>query len=126
GVTPLAAQGNERNWRHGVSLFGDLHYPAGFKHFEYVNPAAPKGGVVRMTAVGGTFDNFNIVVSGVKGAIATGVTLLFDSLMVETYDEVSSAYSLLAEAVSYPDDFVYATYRLRPEAKWNDGKPVTA
>ena len=51
---------SERDWRHGLSLFGELKYPAGFKHFDYVNPNAPKGGTVRMIAFG-TFDNFNEV-----------------------------------------------------------------
>lgn len=127
GATPLAAQSNTEAsaWRHGVSLFGDLHYPAGFKHFDYVNPNAPKGGVVRLGAVAGTFDNFNLIVAGVKGTLASGVTLVFDTLMVESLDEVSTEYGLLAEAVSYPADFSSAIYRLRAEAKWHDGKPVT-
>ncbi len=47
-----------RSWRHGLSLFGDLHYPDGFPRFEYVNPDAPRGGTVRLSALG-TFDNFN-------------------------------------------------------------------
>ena len=51
--------------------------------------------------------------------------MIYDTLMVEAYDEVSTAYGLLAESVSYPDDFSWATYRLRPEARWHDGKPVT-
>jgi microcin C transport system substrate-binding protein len=123
-AAPLAAQ--EREWRHGVSLFGDLKYPPGFKHFDYVNATAPKGGVVRLSAIGGSFDNFNMVVAGVKGSLASGIALMFDSLMVEAFDEVSTKYGLLAETVRYPDDFSYAIFRLRPEAKWHDGKPVTA
>ena len=59
----------ERPWRHGLSLFGDLKYPEGFKHFDYVNPNAPKGGTARMIAIG-TFDNFNVVTGGVRGALA--------------------------------------------------------
>ena len=63
--TPAAAQdaSTERAWRHGLSLFGELKYPEGFKHFDYVNAKAPKGGTVRMIAFG-TFDNFNEVVAG--------------------------------------------------------------
>ena len=57
---------DDKQWRHGLSLFGDLKYPAGFKHFDYVNPAAPKAGTVRL-GVSGTFDNFNVVIRGVKG-----------------------------------------------------------
>src|SRR5579871_1568553 len=62
----------QRNWRHGMSLFGDLKYPPGFRYFDYVNPEAPKGGAVRLTATG-TFDNFNPVVAGVKGTTALAI-----------------------------------------------------
>ena len=64
-AAPALAQANptERQWRHGLSLFGELKYPAGFKHFDYVNPNAPKAGIVRMIAFG-TFDNFNLAVAG--------------------------------------------------------------
>ena len=111
-------------WRHGVSHFGDLKYPPGFKQFDYVNASAPKGGVARLTVLG-TYDNFNMVVAGVKGALFAGIGLIHDTLLVPALDEVSSEYGLLAEAVSYPDDFSSATYRLRAQAKWHDGKPVT-
>jgi len=118
------ARANDQTWRHGLSLFGDLKYPAGFKHYDYVNPNAPKGGTVRQIAFG-TFDNFNLVVSGVKGSLAGGVDLLFDTLMTSSMDEVSAEYGLLAESVSHPADFSTVTYRLRAGAKWHDGKPVT-
>ncbi len=111
-------------FRHGMSLFGDIKYRADFTHFAYVNPNAPKGGVVRQGTVG-TFDNFNIVVSGVKGSLAVGVELIYDSLMVPALDEVSAEYGLLAEGASYPDDYSFVTYRLRPGARWHDGQPVT-
>ena len=113
-----------QTWRHGLSLFGELKYPAGFKHFEYVNPKAPSGGLVRQVAIG-TFDNFNMVVGGVKGAIAAGIGNIYDTLMASALDEVSTEYGLLAESVSHPDDFSSCTYRLRPERKWHDGKPIT-
>ena len=111
-------------FRHGMSLFGDIKYRADFTHFAYVNPNAPKGGVVRQSTVG-TFDNFNIVVSGVKGSLAVEVELIYDSLMVPALDEVSAEYGLLAEGASYPDDYSFVTYRLRPGARWHDGQPVT-
>ncbi len=127
-LSPLSraafAQGANPNWRHGLSLFGDLKYPANFPHYDYVNPKAPKGGTARMVAFG-TFDNFNIVVSGVKGSIGMGVDQLYDTLMAPALDEVSTEYGLLAEAVSFPEDFSSVIYRLRAEAKWHDGKPVT-
>jgi len=109
--------------RHALSLFGDVKYPAGFKHFDYVNPAAPKGGVVRQIAVG-TFDNFNMVVAGVKGSLGAHGEI-FETLTTSSLDEVSTQYGLLAEAMSHPDDFSSVTYRLRAQAKWHDGRPVT-
>jgi microcin C transport system substrate-binding protein len=111
-------------WRHGLSLFGDVKYPADFKRFDYVNPDAPKGGVARQIAIG-TFDNFNIAVAGVKGSIAGAIGLISDSLMSPSLDEVSTEYGALAESVSHPEDFSSVTYRLRAQAKWHDGKPVT-
>ena len=124
--SPAAAQQSqaERAWRHGVSLFGELKYPADFKHFDYVNPDAPKGGSVRMIGLG-TFDNFNEVVAGLKGSLAAFAGVVSDSLMVPVLDEVETSYGLLAEAVSYPADFASATFRLRSGARHHDGRPVT-
>lgn len=123
-TTSASAQAARPAWRHGVTTFGDLKYPAGFKHFDYVNAKAPKGGAARQIALG-TFDNFNTVVSGVKGAIVLGIDVIHNTLTAPALDEVSSEYGLLADAVRYPDDISSATFRLRPEAKWHDGKPVT-
>src|SRR6202048_1948036 len=111
-------------WPHALSLFGDIKYPADFKRFDYVNPEAPKGGVARMISIG-TFDNFNIAVAGIKGSIAPAATLIYETLMVRSQDEVGTEYGLLAEAAAHPDDFSWVTYRLRKEARWHDGKPVT-
>ena len=120
-----AAQAREpATWRHGLSKLSNLKYSSGFKHFDYVNPNAPKGGTASQIALGG-FDNFNVVVGGAKGSLVGGIEFLYDTLMVPALDEVASMYGLLAEAVTYPDDFSSATYRLRSDAKWNDGKPVT-
>jgi microcin C transport system substrate-binding protein len=124
GPTAYAQSENGAQWRHALSLFGEIKYPADFRHFDYVNPSAPKGGVARQIALG-TFDNFNIVVAGVKGALAGGVGRLYEQLMTQSLDEVSTEYGLLVEQVSHPDDFTSATYRLRKEARWHDGKPVT-
>ena len=120
-----AARAEEPTWRHGVSLFGNLRYQPGFKNFDYVNPAAPKTGVVRLGTFG-TYDNFNPVIAGLKGNIAAGVGTIFEGLITPALDEVATEYGLIAEAVSYPDDFSQAVYRLRPEARWHDGKPITA
>jgi len=126
GAASLArtAAAQERTWRHGLSLFGEPHYSADFKHFDYVNPAAPQGGTVRQIAFG-TYDNFNQVISGVKGSLALGTELFTETLSTPALDEVSTEYGLLAEAVSYPADRTSVTYRLRAIARWHDGKPVT-
>src|SRR5258708_35230614 len=114
----------EPEWRHGLSLFGEVKYPVDFKRFDYVNPDAPKGGAARMISIG-TFDNFNIAVMGVKGSIAPAALLISETLMTRAQDEVATEYGLLAESVAHPDDFAWVIYRLRKEARWNDGKPVT-
>jgi microcin C transport system substrate-binding protein len=114
----------EPAWRHALSLFGDIKYPPDFKRFDYANPDAPKGGVARMISIG-TFDNFNTAVSGVKGSIAPAAALIYEDLMTRSQDEVATEYGLLAEAASHPDDFGWVIYRLRKEAHWHDGQPVT-
>src|SRR6185437_7611437 len=124
GPLPLPAAAQERTWKHGLSLFGEPGYPADFKNFKYVNAAAPQGGTVRLIAFG-TYDNFNSVISGVKGNIANGVDLIAETLMTPALDEVSTEYGLLAESVSHPEDHSSVTYRLRAAARWQDGKPVT-
>ena len=118
------ASAEEAQWRHGVSLMGEPKYPKEFKHFDYVNPNAPKGGTVRLAAAG-SFDNFNPVVAGVKGQLEAGVGLVYETLLSPALDEVSTAYGLLAEAVRYPADYASVTYWLREGARWQDGKPVT-
>jgi microcin C transport system substrate-binding protein len=132
-VTPAGAQllpqtlrtkGNQPAWRHAASLFGDVKYPPGFCHFDYTNPAAVKGGSVRQSAPG-TFDNFNVVTDGVKSNLAAGIDLIHDTLLLPSLDEPASKYGLLAEALAYPADFSWVRYRLRPEARWHDGIPIT-
>jgi len=119
-----AARADDKAWRHGLSLFGKVKYPAGFKHFDYVNPDAPKRGAIRQLAIG-TYDNFNQVVGGVKGVLGARLDLIYDTLMVPALDEISTTYGLLAEGAAFPSDFSSVTYRLRREAKWHDGVPVT-
>ncbi len=125
-ISPAHAQTStgEPVWRHALSLFGEAKYPAGFKRFDYVNPDAPKGGVARQILIG-TFDNFNVTVAGVKGSIAVAVGQIYESLMTPSLDEVSTEYGALAETASHPEDFSWVIYRLRAQAKWHDGKPVT-
>jgi microcin C transport system substrate-binding protein len=111
-------------WTHGVSLLGSLKYPSEFAHFDYVNADAPKGGSARRAAVG-TYDSFNIVIAGVKGNLAQGIELIYDTLMAPSLDEVASEYGLIAEAVRYPADFSWVSFRLNPAAKWHDGKAIS-
>jgi len=120
----LAQSDPEPTWRHALSLFGDIKYPAEFKRFDYVNPDAPRGGIARMISIG-TFDNFNIAVSGIKGSIAPAVAMIYETLMVRSQDEITTEYGQLAEAAAHPDDFSWVIYRLRKEARWHDGQPVT-
>ena len=124
-IATASAQGStEPAWRHALSLFGDVKYPADFKRFDYVNPDAPKGGTARLISLG-TFDNFNIAVAGIKGNIAAAATQIYETLMAKSQDEIVTEYGLLAEAAAHPDDFSWVVYRLRKEARWHDGKPVT-
>jgi microcin C transport system substrate-binding protein len=118
-----AADGAER---HGISAFGDLKYPPDFKHFEYVNPDAPKGGRIAQLGSGATltFDSFNAFI--LKGDAAQGLPLLFDSLMVRAYDEPDAVYGLIARSVVRAPDGLSITFHMRPEAKFADGTPVTA
>jgi len=121
-VLPALSSADDRQFRIGTAILGDLKYAPGFKHFDYVNPDAPKGGDLKLSA-DGTFDTFNPVLK--KGQTAAGLSLVFDTLLKTSDDETSSSYGLLAEGVSYPDDISSATFRLRTEAKWADGAPVT-
>ncbi|KSV64219.1 hypothetical protein N185_07780 [Sinorhizobium sp. GW3] len=102
---------------------GEPKYKPGFARFDYVNPDAPKGGELRLSE-NGTFDSFNPILS--KGEASTSVAaLVFDTLLKSADDEVTTSYGLLAEGLSYPDDISSTTFRLRAEAKWADGQPVT-
>lgn len=125
-IAPLAAQTATAEPRHGLSVFGELKYPADFKHFEYVNPDAPKGGRIVTMGTGGatTFDSFNGFI--LKGDAAQGLELLFDSLMVRAQDEADAMYGLVAESADVAADGMSVTFKLRPEAKFSDGTPVTA
>jgi microcin C transport system substrate-binding protein len=108
---------------HGLAMHGDLKYGRDFKHLDYVVPSAPKGGTMNNWALG-AFDSFNPFI--VKGETAAGVSLIYDSLMMHTADEPFSVYGLLAESIETPPDRSWVTFRLRPEARWHDGMPVTA
>ena len=127
GLPPLAkiagvqvAHAEDREFKHALTLFSDIKYGPGFKHFDYVNPQAPKGGRVRFGVVG-SFDSLNpYSFKGETGPAATNETLLTSSL-----DEPSTEYGLVASAVWHPEDRSQVVYRLRPEARFHDGQPMT-
>jgi microcin C transport system substrate-binding protein len=125
--SPATAQDAER---HGISAFGDLGYPADFKHFSYVNPVAPKGGtfseIVTSRAYNGSFLTFNSLNSYIfKGEGVLGMDLTFAPLMVRSGDEPDAMYGLAARAVRVSEDGQTYRYSLRPEAKFHDGSPLT-
>lgn len=107
----------------GLSMYDAPKYPSDFKHLGYVNPDAPKGGTLRLSGIGG-FDSLNPWI--VKGLAVDGTGMVFETLLEQTVDEPFSAYGLLAETVETPEDRSFATFTLRPQAKWQDGEPVTA
>ncbi len=111
---------------HGLSAFGELKYGPDFKHFDYVNPQAPKGG--RLSMIGPSrlksFNSFNDFI--LKGDAAQGLGALFDSLMVGAADEPDSVYGLVAHSAQLADDKKSVTFFMRPEARFSDGSQVTA
>ncbi|MEE8399158.1 MAG: extracellular solute-binding protein [Desulfobacterales bacterium] len=108
--------------RHGISYFGNLKYPKDFPRFDYANPNAPKGGKVS-SFIEGSFNNLHSYAS--KGIPAGWVGIIYDSLMKTSQDELSSAYGLMAESVELADDYTWVAFRLRDNAYWHDGVPVT-
>ncbi len=119
GALPAAAEVVKS---HGLTLVGKLGYPPDFPHRSYVNPDAPKGGTVKLHQIG-SFDSFNPYI--VKGE-SVSLGFVVETLMTSPLDEISAEYGLIAETVEVPDDLSYAIYNLRPEARFHDGKPVTA
>lgn len=109
--------------RHGIALYGEPKYGPDFTHFDYVNPNAPKGGKVTLQAIG-SFDTLNPFT--LKGVPAAGATMIYDTLMTSSADEAFSEYGLLAETIEVPEDRSWVAFALRPQARWHDGKPVTA
>jgi len=106
----------------GMSLFGDLKYRPDFQHFDYVNPDAPKGGTMKMSAIG-TFDTLNPYV--IKGVPAAGIGGIFDTLAVASQDEPASEYGLVADKIELAPDRLSVLYTIRREARFHDGTPMT-
>ena len=112
---------------HAYGQFGDIKYPAGFAHFDHVNPQAPKGGEMRLVAPtrASSFDKYNPFT--LKGTPPPGLgNLVFESLLTGNMDEPTTAYGLLAEDVSVAADRLSVTFRLHPQARFSDGSPVLA
>ncbi len=109
--------------QHGLAMHGAPKYGADFAHLDYVNPDAPKGGILRLAATG-TFDSLNPWV--IKGSAAAGVRdRTYETLMKRIWDEPFSMYGLIAESAEMPSDRAWIEFRLRPEAHFNDGSPIT-
>ena len=125
-IVVLSAPHANAEPRHGLSIFGELKYGADFQHFDYVNPAAPKGGRMVTMGTGGanTYDTLNQYI--LKGDAAQGLDFLFDSLMVRAQDEPDAVYGLIAKSADVAPDGLSVTFKLRPEAKFADGTPLTA
>ncbi|MCX4024803.1 ABC transporter substrate-binding protein [Endozoicomonas sp. SM1973] len=115
---------------HAIAMHGQPKYPANFTHFDYANPDAPRGGVFKQATVSSSgFDSLNPFI--VKGVPAAGMAYLgggyiYDTLLVQSYDEAFTKYGLLAESMEWPDNRSWITFHLRKNAKFHDGHPITA
>ena len=107
---------------HALSMFGDVKYAPDFAHFDYADPNAPKGGSIKLAAIG-TFDSLNPWI--LKGVAGAGSTQIYDSLLSNSSDEPFTEYGLLVESIDMPADRSWVAFTLREEARWHDGVPVT-
>ncbi len=127
-ISSLLVLASSSGWAaHGYSQFGDMKYPPGFAHFDWVNPDAPKGGELQLAPPlrSTNFDKYNPFI--LKGIEPPGLAaLVFESLLTGTMDEPTTVYGLLAEDVSVAPDKLSATFRLNPAARFQDGTPVLA
>lgn len=108
---------------HALALHGEPKYPSDFEHFDYVNPNAPRGGSLRLHAIG-TYDNFHRY--ALRGVSAAASTSMYDTLMIGSDDEIDVLYPLIAEKVEYPDDYSWVIFHINPKARFQDGTPITA
>ena len=130
-LRPAWAAGEDGSESHGMSAFGDLKYPADFHHFDYVNPAAPKGGLFSLIPSNRgynqslfTFSSLNAYI--LKGEGAQGMDLTFVSLMARANDEPDAMYGLAAKSVQISSDGLSYRFTIRPEARFHDGSKLTA
>ncbi|MEI6897840.1 MAG: extracellular solute-binding protein [Psychromonas sp.] len=110
-------------WSHAISMYGDFKYAPGFTHFLYVNPEAPKGGTFKQATIG-SFDSLNPFI--VKGTAASGIGWIYDSLLKRSSDEPFTGYGLIASSINVADDFSSVSFKINPEARFHDGKKITA
>jgi microcin C transport system substrate-binding protein len=108
---------------HGISTFGDLALPADFAHLPYVNPTAPKGGEMSQWAFGG-FDSMNPF--SVQGRAAVGSSIMLESILTGTADEIGASYCLMCTTMEYPEDRSWVIFNLRDDIRFSDGSPLTA
>lgn len=127
----VATEGAAAQRLHGLSIFGDLALPPDFAHLPYADPDAPKGGTLSLVPSSwgfnqnpNTFNTMNTLV--LRGDAPVGMTIIFDSLMVRSFDEPDAIYGLVAEHVTASEDGNTFRFTLRPEARWHDGSPLTA
>jgi microcin C transport system substrate-binding protein len=109
---------------HGFALYGALKYGPDAEYFDYVNPDAPKGGTYRFS-FSASFDNLNPFIVAGTAPVTSLPALVYESLMARSGDEPVSIYGLIAESVSFPEDYRWAEFQLRDGARWQDGKPIT-
>jgi len=119
------AQDGEPEWHHATALNGTPKYGPDVTHFDYVNPNAPKGGLVRLSTQGG-FDTFNVFLP--RGNLAPGLGLIYDTLKGSSLDEldISAQYGVIATETRSPDDYSWVEFKLNENARWHDGEPITA
>lgn len=111
------------NESYAFSILGEPKYSSDFTHFDYVNPAAPKGGDITLSALG-TYDNFNSYSS--RGHPAVRANQLYDTLFTNSADEIGSYYPLIGESVRYDDQFRWAEVNINADARFQDNTPITA
>src|SRR5690606_6488023 len=122
------ALGTSSGWAaHAFAQFGEPKYAAGFSHFDYVNPSAPKGGDLTLSVIAqnSSFDKFNPF--SLKGKAAPGLLeLMFETLTIYSLDEPNTQYGLLADDIDLADDLLSVTFHINDRARFSNGDPVTA
>ena len=114
---------SKTNVSHAIAMHGEPKYNEDFLNVEYIDINSLKGGSIVRSAIG-TFDSFNPFT--LKGTAAIGIGALYETLTTGSSDEAFTEYGLLAETIEWPDDRSWVSYDIRKEAKWHDGKKITA